>query len=649
MTASASLVYSVSTQLSDVKCAHPDCIAMGQRLLRVHVAKELVEVGLSDVGSGLGVWTKNADGERLADPCIKNLAQKFAIGSESIDDAIERVSASIRNTLQDEASKPSSGRNSFCPHAILVDNRVCTTLTVRRGTLIGLLNVFDIINSRVQSLKPISEDRNKAMLRLELRELEAASDEPALSVKEVRQISNWKSVDCKKLQAREPRAWKHLILVSHRWNDPRIPQTPWREVQRRVLDYVREQLAKKGKDARVKVEREEDFGVWIDYFMVPTPSDSTKCEECERIKVEKIKRINALLTVATVLPMSEDQGERGWILQELTLDKHGETKLEHRDRVGLMARNVTFSQGVTPDIDDGRMLRCYEFIRLSQTPRVWPSVNLELVEKWLERGCQQEDQGGAHELLVEYARAFDKGCHSLKRLMAELTQEGALSQWEPTPTDAARPGSIENPIDLSELSSAISDQESAMRRLAELIARDDRPGLGDAVRHGRMALRSIEGMLTSNQKIGLATDWTALQKRLEGLPEGSTDPSWGLSLVPVRERMMHTGPLQWQQFVAVMMGLNAEWLYEAGLAHWVRLSAITEGLCGTKFMGRLKGGQVCFSEAAGVTLADTPRPLAKRFEYARDVSQNGVPEEDLVRLYDLASAGSRRAERPSDS
>ncbi len=94
-----------------------------------------------------------------------------------------------------------------------------------------------------------------------------------------------------------------------------------------------------------------------------------------------------------------------------------------------------------------------------------------------------------------------------------------------------------------------------------------------------------------------------------------------------------TEGLQWQQFVGVAMGLRAEWLHDAGLAAWVRTSAVTEALGGTKFLARLKSGRVVYSGARSVTLQDEARELTQAIAYAAGIAAEGVRCEEMLSLY----------------
>jgi hypothetical protein len=240
------------------------------------------------------------------------------------------------------------------------------------------------------------------------------------------------------------------------------------------------------------------------------------------------------------------------------------------------------------DDNDGVRLRCYEFLRLAQMPRVWPAVNLELLDRWQEHGNLDEGDTGAWKTLTEYARTFDKDCHRLKRLMAMKTQEIALG------------ASRKEPIELEDVASAIDAQSNAMKRLDERITTDD--------------------------------------------PALLSDRSKGTSRVNARVEAAQT--LQLQQLVAVGMGLRAEWRLGAGLAAWVRATALTDALAGAKFMARLKDGQIKASEATcSVTLRKEPwgSPL-ERFDFALKVATEGVSADVLREAY--GDEGSASAQRP---
>ncbi len=152
-----------------------------------------------------------------------------------------------------------------------------------------------------------------------------------------------------------------------------------------------------------------------------------------------------------------------------------------------MARHVEFSTADNKgDTDDGMMLRCNEFVRLGQTPRVWPTVNLELLKRLKAAGHRDEGSPDAWKALTALARTFDQDCHGLKRLMAERTQEIALARrGGHKSTGSATEGAYDTPFDLSDVARAIAKQNEAMGKLVTLIAgiRSARDSVPPSTRH----------------------------------------------------------------------------------------------------------------------------------------------------------------------
>jgi len=589
-------------------------------------ARELDPAELREKLEPYTVWTRGADESLLADPCLRRAA-------ESTGTSLLTVTLVIASVLLE----PTVARD-VCLHGVAVNGHLCTSLSYRPNAgdeRVGLLPI-----SSFRPEKEVTErERTRALLPVPRELLEAAPDEPTLSLKEMDELPNWSPRGHDDPRTKRP--WKHLILVSHEWGDEKTPQTSWALVKKRVNDWVNKELAKdpSKRSPRVKAYTREDFGVWVDFMMVPNGHEAGEahCEECETEKTNMIQRINALLSLATVIPMNDAARHRGWILQELTLDAHGETKYEHRDRVSLMARHVDFTtdNGVH-STDDGMLLRCNEFVRLSQTPRTWPTVNRALLERLQAAGHADEASDEAWAILTDYARRFDMPCHRLKRLMAELPQKLALARrtGHRGGFDTTL-GSYDQPFDLGELSDAIEEQGLAMGELAAEIVEQDRPALKTAAHELVRAANALQRQLPGELATRLATPWADFSKALGALPDGATDPEWGLSAMAIDTRQRLTRQLQWQQFVGVAMGLRAEWLHGAGLAAWVRLSAITEALTATKFMARLKNGQVRFSSARSLTLEANTRPMREQVAWAKRIASEGVRLAEMAKLYDL--------------
>jgi len=221
--------------------------------------------------------------------------------------------------------------------------------------------------------------------------------------------------------------------------------------------------------------------------------------------------------------------------------------------------------------------------------------------------------------------------HRLKRAMATLVQQVALAGKSRAQVD----GTCDNPIDLTNLCKGITEQGDAMVRLAEWIAENNAPQLAEQIRLAVDAVDDVLRNMPADKRLRILPKWGEVRHELKALPAGRSDHERALERMPAAERVRLTEQLQWQQFVAAAMGLRAEWLRDAGLAAWVRLSAITEALSGTKFMARKKGGKVVFAEARTITLEAEPRALAERFDYARRFATEGLRVVELEALYEL--------------
>jgi hypothetical protein len=587
------------------------------------------------------VWTTGATIDQVTDPCLLRARETLRRPASELSLMIAHVLKTYEGKAGEQWRNDGQATSlDFCYHAVFVEGFVCPTLTFERADgALGFLNVSDLLCSAMDSTQ-----RARAQLPVATDLLEAAPDEPTLSYKEMLELKDWQHANCQTMRPSRP--WKHLILVSHKWSDTGRPKVSWTAIQERVRDYINNHLEKdpSQRDARIKAENAEDFGIWVDYMLVPNDpncrvqpahaSGKDYCAACAKLKVDMIKRISALLTIATVIPMSQDEKDRGWILQEMSLDAHGATKFEHRDRVRLMAQDVMFSQHLDPAIDDGFMLRCNEFVRLGLTPRVWPDVGVALMEAYKQKGFLDEGRGEAWHILVDYARRFDLDCHRLKKMMAELVQKLAMADAGATA------------IPLDELGDAIAKQSAAMYEVAKMIEQADQPDVGTKLRDALESTNTLMAALPTDLARTLGPAWDSYRAKLRELGDGRSDPDFALKRIPIEERTRLTAALQWQQFVAVSMGLRAEWSRGAGLAAWVRAMAITEALGGTKFLGRLKNGQVRFSMAHSVTLAAKQRPMQERYELAKLVAGDGVPVKELEALYEHGAALKKHSDKP---
>lgn len=230
---------------------------------------------------------------------------------------------------------------------------------------------------------------------------------------------------------------------------------------------------------------------------------------------------------------------------------------------------------------DGPRIRAYEFLRLGQMPRCWPSVNDALLEEFERQGIVDERRAEAAEALFRHARYFDLRCHRLKSDMITEAQRLARSSSSP-----------EDPIAIDELRASIRAQSMSMRRLYRKL---DRAGEHD------------------------------------------------LGLLPVDDSVAFTEVLQLQQLIEVAMGLRSELRRDAGFGSWVRLTEIVDALAVTKFMARLLEGSVTLKKVScNVTLdegdASSRREgdeWAQRLLHARNLVEGGVRIDALDRANEV--------------
>jgi hypothetical protein len=188
-------------------------------------------------------------------------------------------------------------------------------------------------------------------------------------------------------------------------------------VRKYVSLKLQELRENKGATATVKnINSEQDFGVWLDY----------QPQACKSMRRSYITKMGSLPLIATTLALHPKETRRGWILQELTMNTHGnihdldlnDVDLNYASRVNLMAnKRVVFTNG-----SDGSALRCYELVQFGQYPRCWPSVNRTLLHEWRQAGVKDERDVNAKSILFQYARTFHYDCQVLKRYMVEFPQ-----------------------------------------------------------------------------------------------------------------------------------------------------------------------------------------------------------------------------------
>jgi hypothetical protein len=516
-------------------------------------------VAIMDWLKDRAVRTTGVRGRQLADACLVRLADAANIDLSASSLAIAHV---LRTSIENRRC---------CPHAVVVEGSICTTLCVEDGSRTALVNIAELFLPRLTVEAELAE-ASAPLFPVPLELLECGVEEEALPFSTFMALDRWTTTTCRTPPEQLPyrkQKWGHLIFVSHTWRGAGDPGTvaDLRQAQRAVAHYAHKVLADKAAgsvSATVKnVSSVDDFGVWVDYMMVPNDAKHMQhwtdgCRRCWDRRGQQIAKISAILTVATCVVVADEQErhKRGWIIHEMTTNTHLNlhdglllpddpgTQLAALDatylhRVNLMSQTANFTNGM-----DGRALRLYEFVRLSQLPRTWPAVNEVLLREWRDAGVDDERSVTARDILFKYARHFDQPCHQLKRLMALLPAELALFGV------GEHDGSA---VDCAPLLAAIEDQRRAMVALGM-------PSAEDAAR------------------------------------------------------------LQLQQFVALGMGLRAELLHRAGFTAWLCASQLTAALAASKASARLHaGGVVMFPASCWVSLGeDVPKEAA-----------GGVPAEVL--------------------
>ena len=556
--------------------------------------------GLDDELLQRSVWTRGMAVDRLADPCL-------LVAAETMEVTPTELTISIAHALRSVAGEPDGRR--ICKHAIELDGRLCTMLAhEHRGpgdeAVVGLIHVADLLDG--SPAEPAD-----AVLELDCATFEASPKELALSYRELMALEAWVTGNCEaNLALTRPREekekdWGHMLFVSHAWRDnvPGIPED-LDQIKRVVEDYVSEALRiraisdpavlkadpnRYGINTSVvkNVETANDFGIWIDYMIVPNDLAHADCPKCKEQRDRHIAQIGALLTISTIITMDPETTDRGWLIHELTGNSHDNivngrklckldaSDLRHRHRARLMAsKHKTFR---VPE--DGRKLRCYEFTRLGQMPRCWPAVNAQFLRA-LEAGCFVDERSvGAAPLLYRHARHFDLPCHALKRAMVEMTQTLARATSSPAA-----------PIDLEDFAIAVDQQAAAMRELHAKL----QPG-----------------------------------------------PDQDHGLLPIDDAVEQVHRLQTHQFVEVALGLRVETTRRAGFGSWVKLTEIVDALAATKFMARLFEGIVTQKKVScNVTLYEGSTESRKqgtawteRLSLAEDVAHRGVRIDALERAY----------------
>lgn len=568
-----------------------------------------IQVGLNVLAQGpvnrvdprIILWFANCQESDVSDPCLVNAAARDANFN------VSQVSCIIGHVAAYFALQ--SDQYSCCRHGVILNDRICTTLvatlaswnqvddtdtTIATEGAVGLYNIVDLTSSLTLSRLETVQYVPEAFF-------EVAAEEEAMSVESFFKMEDWttRSVcgqekpDDNTPQI-EKRKWGHMLFLSHAWTSRGVPGTreELKSLQSAVKTYIESVLHKGATNTVKNIQSEEDFGVWIDFCIIPNnPKHTKSCIVCSEYRRFCIAKMTALPSVSTTIALNPDKTRKGWILYELSNNTHGNLvdtdgnelvsskRLEYSHRINLMAdRRVSFTNK-----SDGVELRCHEFIRLGQFPRCWPSVNRVLLEEWAESGITDERSVEAKDILFQYARTFHYDCQGLKRSMVTLPQVLARcnvpvnndtdTDWVKIPPPKTNPAydNIENqpqptvtmPFDFESIAAEIRKQKEDMRLL------------------------NLQEPLCEAAEV-----------------------------------------LQRLQFINVVMGLRAELLHGAGLFHWVTLSSVVQALTTAKRSVRLQEGEHRVHKAScTVSLSPVEWPSEDELvlpEFTFDMMQNGI-------------------------
>jgi hypothetical protein len=499
-----------------------------------------IVLGSSALGpsSSLSALLFQADTELLADPAL--LAQ----AKRSRDWSVVQLSHVIAQLVVHFQKR-------VCHHGVLLNHRVLVTLVQDTDVegCCGLYNIIDMFgiidHDRVQKLGIVDEEL-----------FEVAAEEYAMSAPTFLQLTSWETYHCQSGSGiRERKKWAHVLFLSHRWQERGVPGdvNELQILQQAVRSYI-EVALQRGTTTTVKnFTTAYDFGVWLDYMMVPNDVNHADCETCRTHRHICVAKMAAIPTIATTIALHPDERSRGWILHELTMNTHQNIQdvraksvditCPHGARINIMVpQRVHFTNG-----SDGSALRCSEFLRLGQLPRNWPSVTKQLLQEWKEAGVQDErDAGPAKHILFQYARTFHFPCQKLKRAMIVWPQllarrgiaKSDLNDWvyvsykdRPRPTGATAIPFLDR------------DRKEA----------DEFDWSPNAIFNLNVVEQEIRNQEEAIKSLGINNDLASA-----------------------------TSTLQRMQFVAMTMGLRAELMFGEGWLHWVHLSALTESLTSCK-------------------------------------------------------------------
>ena len=571
---------------------------------------------LRTVNPALILWFRNCNIADMADPCLAKASELSGNPNRWTISRLSRIIAHVATTFsvasKDSASllEPTSGGGGGCRHGVVLNGRMCCTLatTARMSPtrdnesnllVVGLYNIVDLtcdlMPTRLETVQYVPEEFFEVSASEEAMSVETFCNMTKWTTRTVCAGSNEKNAAVEEVNV-ERRKWGHLIFLSHVWERRGVPGSveDLQTLQQAVQNYVEEAI-RTGPTTTVKnIATADDFGVWLDYPIVPNDKDHTaNCQVCLEKRRQCIAKMTALPSIATTIALHPEGTRRGWILHEMSnnthknvvdtdlKELHSEDRLRYGHRINLMTDGrVTFTNG-----SDGVELRCHEFVRLGQMPRCWPSVNLELLKKWKEAGLEDEGSVEAKDILLEYARTFHYKCQGLKRAMVVLPQllaranvvvnsDSANEDWVSVPpvssnplyeSDSQRsdPLHLSFPFDFDIIEREILQQESDMREL--------------------------------------------------GIPES-------LSAA--------TSALQRRQFVNVVMGIRAELLHGGGILHWISLSTIVQAISTTKRMVRLKHAEHVIQKVSCSIALSVPESLETEAELpdsTMDTITNGVP------------------------
>jgi hypothetical protein len=558
------------------------------------------------------LWIKNCSPTEVADPCLKSSVK--ACGAHWSASGLSEV---IVRTLLWFLTGDVKQYAKVCEHCVLLNGSILLTLVtdpaickplkeMECSDLTGVLNILDstqeaVDYQRIAAVKPVREEY-----------FEVAEEEVAIPVEKFYAMKNWTTYNCNSSSRPllERRKWGHILFLSHRWEKRGNPgnSEDLINMQEAVRAYI-DGVLSAGPTTTVKnVESADDFGVWLDYTVIPNDRthDKIGCRTCKDTRRLYIAKMGALPIISTTIALHPEEIRRGWILHELTMNSHNNIvntkgmpvaekyRYAYGARINLMSkklRQVHFTNG-----SDGWALKSHEFIRIGQMPRTWPSVTRVLLDEWKKGGILDEKLVEAKDVLFKYARTFHHDCQRLKRAMVVIPQK------------LARLG--------------ISDDD---------IQEDDWVQIWPKVPRPNPAYERDDGMEQPDDSAdGIDKynifDLEIIRHEIEQQRLDMIDLGLGHSLC------LAASHVQFMQFIAVTMGLRAELLYGSGIIHWIAASAITEALTTTKRSVRLRNGQHDICKAScNVSVSHDPIDFGidEVPESTLNLIQDGIPASSL--------------------